>query len=297
MDVNISKWILDFLTDRPQVVKVGCRHSKALVLNTGAPQGCCLSPLLYTLMTYDCKSWYPNCLTIKFADDTTVAGLIEHDESDNRHQVDELVMWCDANNLELNVSKTKEIIVDFRRNKTPLTPLFINGAEVEIVDTFTFLGMRITGDLTWHVHVGYCVKKAQQRLFFLRRLAGFGLSKSLLVKFYRAVVESVLTVSITVWYGSSTMEDRCQLNRVVRMAERIIGVNLPDLDEIYRSRLRQKTQSILSDSSHPANDYFLLLPSGKRFRSIVSRSERHRKSFYPSAVRLLNGKDPLLRCP
>ena len=38
---------------RPQVVKVG-NNTTSLILNTGAPQGCMLSPLLYSLFTYDC---------------------------------------------------------------------------------------------------------------------------------------------------------------------------------------------------------------------------------------------------
>ena len=296
MDPGISNWVLDFLTNRPQVVKIGHNYSKSLILNTGAPQGCGLSPLLYSLMTFDCKSWFNNCLTIKFADDTTVVGLIDKDEHDYRRQVDELVMWCAANNLELNVGKTKEIIVDFRRNKTPLMPLSINGAEVETVDTFKFLGIHISGDLTWRAHIEHCVNKAQQRLFFLRRLAGFGLGVDLLVKFYRAVVESVLTVSITVWYGGSTREDRRLLNRVIRTSERIIGIKLPSLDDIYRKRMSRKTESILSDSSHPAHDLFTLLPSGKRYRAITTKSERHRRSFYPSAIRQVNGADPLAKC-
>ena len=43
-----------FLTGRPQVVKVGNDISSSLIINTGAPQGCVLSPLLYTLFTHDC---------------------------------------------------------------------------------------------------------------------------------------------------------------------------------------------------------------------------------------------------
>ena len=99
-------------------------------------------------------------------------------------------------------------------------PLSINGTEVETVDTFKFLGIHISGDLTWRAHIEHCVSKAQQRLFFLRRLAGFGLGVDLLVKFYRAVVESVLTVSIAVWYGGSMLEGRRLLIRVIRTSER-----------------------------------------------------------------------------
>ena len=48
---TICNWILDFLTGRPQVVRVGNNTSATLTLNTGAPYGCMLSPLL-------CSLWY-----------------------------------------------------------------------------------------------------------------------------------------------------------------------------------------------------------------------------------------------
>ena len=47
LNTSLCNWILDFLTVRPQVVRVG--SNTTLILDTGAPQGCMLSPLLYYL--------------------------------------------------------------------------------------------------------------------------------------------------------------------------------------------------------------------------------------------------------
>ena len=93
-------WILDFLLNRPQTVKMNDKFSKPIILNTGAPQGCVLSPLLYSLFTNDCVSHHEFVLLVKFSDDTTVEGLVENgDESAYRREVDELVEWCENNNL------------------------------------------------------------------------------------------------------------------------------------------------------------------------------------------------------
>jgi hypothetical protein len=107
---------LDFLTGRSQVVKVGNDISTSLTLNTGAPRGCVLNPLLYSLFTHDCVAMHASNSIIKFADDTTLMGLItNNEETAYREEVRALGMCCQEINLSLNVNKTKEMIVDFRK--------------------------------------------------------------------------------------------------------------------------------------------------------------------------------------
>ncbi|KAI3354907.1 hypothetical protein L3Q82_004701 [Scortum barcoo] len=135
----LCDWILNFLTGRPQAVRMGSTTSSTLTLNTGAPQGCVLSPLLYSLFTHDCVATHSSNTIIKFADDTTVIGLITgDDETAYREEVRALTSWCQDNNLHLNVSKTKELIVDFRRRqREEHAPLSINGTTVERVNSFS----------------------------------------------------------------------------------------------------------------------------------------------------------------
>ncbi|ONI45395.1 hypothetical protein AN641_04260 [Candidatus Epulonipiscioides gigas] len=55
---------------------------------------------------------------MKFADDTTIIGQISNnDEFSYREEINHLAEWCTENNLLLNVSKTKELIVDFRKKE------------------------------------------------------------------------------------------------------------------------------------------------------------------------------------
>ena len=133
------------------------------------------------------------------------------------------------------------------------------------------------------------VLKARQRLFFLRKLSNFKVNSNILLSFYRAIIESILTSCITVWYGRATQKDIKLLSYVITQAEKILGLVLPSLDEIYRERLSRKTQLILKDISHPANKYFDILPSGRRYRHFIG-NKRFLDSTYPQAVRLLNSK-------
>lgn len=107
-----------------------------------------VSPLLYSLYTYDCVSTHPDNTIVEYADDTTLVGLITgSNETPYREGVQRLVGWCAANNLVLNISKTKEVIVDYRNRKTYLQPICIIGEYVERVACFKFLGVHIKPDL------------------------------------------------------------------------------------------------------------------------------------------------------
>jgi hypothetical protein len=88
-----------------------------LILNTGALQGYMLSPLLYSPFNHDSMAKHTSN-AIKFANDTTVVGLItNNDETAYREEVRALGVWCLENNLSLNINKTKEMIVDFRKQR------------------------------------------------------------------------------------------------------------------------------------------------------------------------------------
>ena len=76
VNTQMCKWILDFLRNRTQEVRFNTQLSEPLKLSTGAPQGCVLSPLLFTLFTNDCRSSSSSTLIFKFSDDTTTEGLI-----------------------------------------------------------------------------------------------------------------------------------------------------------------------------------------------------------------------------
>ncbi len=269
---SICQWITSFLTDRQQLVRLGKLKSRTLTISTGAPQGCVLS-----LYTNDCTSKDPSVKLLKFADDTTVIGLIKDgDESAYRQEVEQLAVWCSLNNLELNTLKTVEMIVNFRRNPPALPPLTIMNSTVTAVESFRFLGTTISQDLKWDNHIDSIAKKAQQRLYFLRQLRKFNLPQELLIQFYSAIIESVLCSSITVWFGSATKTDIRRLQRTVRTAERIIGASLPSLQE-----LRKRAKKVTLDPSHPAHSLFVLLPSGRRYRSLSTKIARHKNSFFP----------------
>ena len=225
-----------------------------------------------------------------------VIGLVHNNnETAYLDEVRRVTQRCQRDNLHLNVGKTKELLVDFGRTQARnYTPLTIDGTPVERVKSFKYLGVQISEDLTWSTHLDTVVKKAQQRLYHLRRLKRFRASQNVLKSFYSCTIESILTGNITAWYGNTTVQDRRALRRVVRSAERTIGTELCGLDSIYAKRCKTRAAKILRDPGHPNHVLFTLLSSGRggrRYQSCMAKTERLRRSFFPQAIRYLNGTD------
>ena len=75
--------------------------------------------------------------------------ITNNDETAYREEVRALRVWCQEKNLTLNVNKTKEMIVDFRKQQREHSPIHIDGIVVEKVESFKFLGVHITDKLKW----------------------------------------------------------------------------------------------------------------------------------------------------
>uniref|UniRef100_A0AAV2JFF8 Reverse transcriptase domain-containing protein n=1 Tax=Knipowitschia caucasica TaxID=637954 RepID=A0AAV2JFF8_KNICA len=199
-------------------------------------------PLLNVRESHGLHLSHDSVKLIKFADDTTLIGLISNnDESAYRREVDRLVSWCSGNNLELNAQKTVEMIVDFRKSTVPPPPPSVMDSPITSVESFRFLGTTITQDLKWEPTISSLIKKAQQRMYFLRQLRKAKLPAQMLVQFYTAIIESILTSSITVWFAGATVRDKQRLQRIVRSAEEVIGRSLPSLQDLL----------CLNDSNEP----------------------------------------------
>ena len=108
------------------------------------------------------------------------------------------------------------------------------------MDCFKFLGTIISSDLAWENNTDAVVKKAQQRLFFLRQLKKFGLRREIRVQFYRSAIESILTFSICVWFSGISQCQRGRLDRVVKIASKIVGSELTSLTAIYKDRSKKE---------------------------------------------------------
>jgi len=77
------------------------------------------------------------------------------------------------NNMQINTSKTKEMI--FGSLSTVNLPLLSTSAGlVERVSTLKLLGLNFNASLLWSVHITIITTKASKRLYFLKQLKRAG---------------------------------------------------------------------------------------------------------------------------
>ena len=294
-DLNVNKslilFIYDFLSDRPQRVFASGIFSKELILNTGVPQGCVLSPTLFSLYTNEMQMNDIYTKLFKFADDMALVGLLSDQAltlSNYYQKVENLSDWCKESFLELNVKKTKELV--FENNcDVEIEPLKIGGEHVERVKNFKYLGTIIDDRLKFSENVYLIFRKSQQRMYLLRKLKSFHVSSAILETAYRSLIESVLGYNISCWYGFVDAKDRKKLDRIVHLAEKIIGRRQNSMKDLYVQSVSRKCKRILSCDSNPLIQEFNLLPSGRRYRVPLAKKS-YRKSFIPSAISILNGQ-------
>lgn len=279
---------MDFLTDRPQRVRVNGVMSNTVISSTGSPQGCVLSPLLFVLYTNECFSQHTGRHILKFSDDSVIVSLLSNDDPVHGPVVREFIDWCFSSFMCINVSKTKEMLIDFRKNQSVISPLVIEDQAFELVHNYKYLGTNIDDKLCFDFHVDAVCKKAHQRMYFYRKLQSFNVDSTFMKMFYSCFIESVLTFSFICWYGLLTIKNKSRLRGIVRVCSKIAGLNLNDLTELHILRTLGKARSLLSDQSHPLAGQFVLLPSGRRYILPRCRTNRLKNSFVPVAIGLLN---------
>ena len=132
-------------------------------MTTGAPQGCVLSPILFSVYTNEVVSTNALLTLVKFADDMALVARLQDENSlaENFLQLDVLNSWFKESFLDLNISKTKELVFDSRKEKEPFIPVTIDQQSVEVVSSFKYLGTVVDSKLSFNDNVVYVYKKAQ----------------------------------------------------------------------------------------------------------------------------------------
>ncbi len=94
------------------------------------------------------------------------------------------------------------MMITFQKNPPAIPPLNINGTVIESVKSSKLLGIIISDDLKWNLHVDSICSKASRGINFLSRLHRSGMEHLELVQYYTSVIRSVLEYACPAWFTS-----------------------------------------------------------------------------------------------
>jgi len=117
------------------------------------------------------------CLMHKFVDDSTLSELIDKDGvSQMETYFGDVINWSVLNLMNINTTKTKEMIVGANVNPPP--QLIFYDKIIDRVFVYKLLGVVIHTNLKWDNHIDSICSKASSKLHFLTQLKRNGACNS-----------------------------------------------------------------------------------------------------------------------
>ena len=159
-----------------------------------------------------------------------------------------------------------------------------------MVQSYRYLGVHLDSKLDWSVHTDAVYRKGQNRLFLLRRLSSFDVCGEMLHMFYQSVVASTIFYAAVCWGGSATERDTRRLDKLIRKAGLVLGRCVDSLGVMVERRMWTKLSDIMENTNHQLHHTLMKQSSSHsgRLTALRSRTECHRRSFVPTAIRLFN---------
>ena len=140
-------------------VAVEDRLTTPILSEKGVPQGDNLSPLLFTIFISDLTAALEKtgCRTFFYADDLAItANVID----DLKLCMEVLSKYCYTNSLQVNVTKTKAMKFQQAGRIAECERVFYRNEEIEYVNSFEYLGIILSTQLSFNVHLKHLRKKS-----------------------------------------------------------------------------------------------------------------------------------------
>ena len=105
---SLIPWIINFLSDRRQRVKIAGSISDWLPINAGVPQGTKLGPILFLVMINNLSISDPKSCIWKYVDDVSLSeGLVRNSISTIQTNLNTVASWSSSNWMKLNAKKVQ----------------------------------------------------------------------------------------------------------------------------------------------------------------------------------------------
>ena len=228
---NEINWFSSYLTNRKQAVMCNGKLSNFQVIDSGVPQGSVLGPFLFLLFINDITNFTTEDSVVNlFADDSSLYASgksVSEVRTKLQTCLDNISMWYKSNRLKINANKSKVMLIGTRCQLRSLNiddfTIYYDNSPLELVSNAKYLGLYISSDLTWDVHIIRLCKMLYYHLSILRRLRKT-VPQGLLLKIYKTYIQPKLEYGITLW-GCTTEGNLDKVQRVQNFAARLITGN------------------------------------------------------------------------
>ena len=173
------------------------------------------------------------------------------------------------------------------KKRSPFTHV-IKDQGVNIVWSYEYLGVTIDDQLKWDEHASIVFKKANKRLYFLRKLKEFKIEPTLISLFYQATIQSILTFCIIGWGGNTSEKNKNKINYLIKRSGKLFGKSPLSFNDLLESYCFRKIKFITKDKTHPLFSFIKFSSRSGRVQYILTHTERYRSSFLPFSVKFLN---------
>jgi len=161
-----------------------------------------LGPLQFLVYIYDVANFQFSPITdLDLFADMLLYKCIDSTE-DVQQDNDLLSHWVSSNHLSLNPSKCKYMIVSRKRQQTECPVILLQGVPLEQADTFRYLGVIVSSDLSWTAHVKSICTKARKLVGLLYRRFHNDSGTNTLLELYMTLVRPHLEYAAPASRGS-----------------------------------------------------------------------------------------------
>ena len=137
--------------------------------------------------------------------------------------------------MKLNTQKTNFMVFNFAKNLKFNTRLSIDDVKLDQINETKLLGLRIRDDLSWKSNTNELTKRAYSRMMIIKKLIQFNVPLAELVQIYILYIRSVVEQSAVVWHASITTGEQKDLERIQKVALRLIlGENYTTYNEALK---------------------------------------------------------------
>ena len=189
--------IMNYLTERKQIVMYKNARSSYKYITVGVPQGSVLGPLLFLVYINDIGYVSKSMTMFLFADDAN-ALVIKKNPNDlieaANNELKVLSVWFQSNKLTLNIEKTNYMIFTHNNNKQVFASINVDDVIIKRVNHVTFLGIIVDDSLSWSYHISKVECKVSSVIGVLYKIR-----KKLMLKLhYLFTIRSLLHILCTV---------------------------------------------------------------------------------------------------